>query len=172
MDLPVEQSLKFEFDVPRRDWLFRVGWDNAEAALQSGEFGQPIDCPLEHEFLDGIYIRKIFMPAGAKVISRVHKTRHKYVVKKGRVEVFIDGFGVEMIVGPYDGVTEPGTQRLLYVHEDTEWITFHANPTNTEDLMEIEKRIIEDRYNPILGMNHSEFAHHYHHTQHALLHHE
>lgn len=169
--LPVEQSLKFDFDVPRREFLESVGWDIMESILSSGQHGDPIDCPLEHSFFPGLYVRKITMPKGAKIISRVHRTRHPYCVLRGKVDVFIPGFGVQHIEAPFHGVTEPGTQRLLYCHEETVWITYHSNPDD-ESLEEIEKRIIEDRFNPLLGVSHSEIAHHRNHTQHVISYHD
>lgn len=147
---------------------FRVNLDAMEAMMHAGEIGEPIDCPLEHIFTPGLYTRKILMPAGSLITSRVHKTRHPFVVLSGDVTVKIEGGGEQRIRGPYFGITEPGTRRALYCHEDTVWITFHSNPEE-EDLEQIEKRIIEDHHNPIIGANHSEIAHHRQHSQHVLL---
>lgn len=167
--MPVEQSLRFQFDVSQGDFLASVGLDKAEAIMQ--ELGQPIDAPLEHIFTPGLYTRKITMPKGALITSRIHKTRHPFVVMSGDVSVYIAGFGTERIRGPYQGITQPGTRRLLYCHEETVWITFHPNPDD-EDLDQIEKRIIEDHFNPFLGVHHSEIAHHRNHTQNYVLHHD
>lgn len=112
---------------------------------------EKIECPLNHTFLPGVYIREIFMPAGSKVTSKIHKERHAYFVMKGCANVWIDGQGWRFITAPYYGTTEAGTRRVLQVLEDCFWITIHSNPGNTEDLEEIEERIMEKHDNPLLN---------------------
>jgi hypothetical protein len=58
--------------------------------------------------------------------------------------------GWRIIEAPYDGMTEPGTRRVLDVLEDTVFITVHYNPTNTEDLEELEEWIIEPHTNHLI----------------------
>ena len=115
--------------------------DKAEAIIATGE---PVVMPLTHRFTDGMYIREIFMPAGTLLTSKIHKTNHPFVVTKGKCKVF-DGKNIQNIVGPHTGITEPNTRRLLYIEEDTTWLTFHV--TDKTDVDEIEKEIIEDREN-------------------------
>lgn len=115
--------------------------DKAEAIIATGE---PVVMPLTHRFTDGMYIREIFMPAGTLLTSKIHKTNHPYVVTKGKCKVF-DGNKIEHIEGPHTGITVPNTRRLLYIEEDTTWITFHV--TDKTDVNEIEKEIINDREN-------------------------
>lgn len=109
-----------------------------------------IDCPLNHRFTDGLYVREIFMPAGSLITSKIHKTQHQYFVLKGSVSVWIDGGEEHFIEAPYIGVTEPGTRRVLYVWEDCIWATSHPNPDN-ETLEQIEERIIEKRDNHLIS---------------------
>lgn len=107
----------------------------------------PRECPLTHRFTPGLYSREIFMPRKTAVISHVHKTRHQYAVMRGRVMVWTDG-KFEDIVAPFVGVTEPGTRRVLYVVEDTVWITFH--PTTETDMAKLEDElIIKLNVNPV-----------------------
>lgn len=91
---------------------------------------------LEHALTPGIYTRELTMTAGSLVFSKIHMETHPFLVMKGKVSVY-DGDKVEEIEGPYKGVTKAGTKRVLYVHEDTTWITFH--PTKLDDLDEIDK---------------------------------
>lgn len=108
-----------------------------------------IECPVTHRFLDGIYIREIFMPKGSLVSSKIHRTRHPYVIREGVVSVWVNG-GKEIVLSEgYEGITEPGTKRILYCHTDVIWTTLHLNPDN-EDLEAIEERIIEKHINPYL----------------------
>lgn len=119
--------------------------DKAEALITTGE---PVEMPLVHRFTDGMYIREIFMPAGTLLTSKIHKTNHPYIVTKGKCKVF-DGNKIEHIVGPHTGITQPHTRRLLYIEEDTTWITFHV--TDKTNVDEIEKEIIEDRENNLVN---------------------
>lgn len=113
---------------------------------------QEVDCPLIHRFIDGVYIREIFMPKGSLVTSKIHRTRHPYIVTEGVVSVWVNGGKEVMIHAPFEGITEPGTRRILYIHEDCRWVTFHLNPDN-EYLEDIENRIIEKHENKLLTKN-------------------
>jgi hypothetical protein len=108
-----------------------------------------VELPLTHRFTPGMYIRTIFMPKGALVISKIHRTQHPFVVTKGRCSVWpgqaapgqLDANGLREIVAGHIGITMPGTRRILYIHEDTEWTTFHATDKTTPE--EVEAEIIE-----------------------------
>jgi hypothetical protein len=108
-----------------------------------------INCPLNHRFTEGLYVREIFMPSGSLITSKIHKTQHQYFILKGAVSVWIDEGEEVYLEAPYIGVTEPGTRRVLYVWEDCIWATAHPNPDN-ENLEEIEERIIEKHDNKLL----------------------
>jgi len=114
--------------------------DRLEAALA---ILPQCDMPLTHRFTPGLYMREIFMPKGAIVISKIHKTEHPFVILKGRANVWIDGQGVVKLKAPHVGITKPGTRRVLYIPEDCSWITFH--PTSQTDLEQIEDEVILKR---------------------------
>ena len=102
-----------------------------------------VECPLAHTFMPGMYMREIFMPAGSKITSRIHRYRHPFFVLSGKVNVWQDdGKGWRLIEAPYCGITEPGTRRVLDVIEDCNWITVHSNPDDTEDLETIEEILL------------------------------
>ncbi len=84
-----------------------------------------VEMPLIHRFTPGLYIREIFMPKGALIISLKHLTEHPFIVSKGHAAVLTEN-GVEQIKAPYCGITKVGTQRILYIHEDCVWTTFHV----------------------------------------------
>lgn len=101
------------------------------------------ELPLVHRFTPGMYIREIHMPKGALVVSKVHKTKHPFVILKGKVSVWSEENGVVNLEAPYTGITRPGTRRILYIHEDCIWTTFHA--TNETDLEKLEREIVDVR---------------------------
>jgi len=87
--------------------------------------------PTDHLFSPNMYIRRIFMPAGSLLTSMKHKTEHPFVILSGKVRV-MDQEGVIEYQAPFVGITQAGTKRVLYTHEDTTWLTFHANPENID----------------------------------------
>lgn len=107
-----------------------------------------VHCPLVHRFTPGLYIREIFMPAGSLITSARHLTCHPFVVSKGDVSVYVEGVEVDRYKAPYTGITKPGTRRLLYIHEDTVWTTFHV--TEKTDPDEIVMEIADVEPNPLL----------------------
>jgi len=102
-------------------------------------------CPLKHSFSSGIYVREIFIPAGMLVVGKIHKHDHPNFLLKGEVLVVTEE-GTEELVAPMSMISKAGTKRALYAKTDLLWITIHLNPTNTQDLDELEEEIIAQSY--------------------------
>jgi hypothetical protein len=103
-------------------------------------------CPLKHSFVDGAYVREIFLPKGMLFVTKIHKKTHPYFIMKGDVSVLTEE-GVKRIKGPLQGITKAGTKRVIYTHEDTVWITVHV--TNETDLAKIEDEVIAKTFDEI-----------------------
>lgn len=115
---------------------------------------QTNDClPLKHTFTPGIYTREIFLPAGSVLTGKIHRHEHPNFLMAGVVDVFTEDGGLERLEAPMWCVSPAGTKRAIHVIEDSIWITIHANPTDTEDLEEIENMVIAKEYKelPCLG---------------------
>ena len=99
----------------------------------------PIDTT--HEFADGVYIRRVVVPAGVFAVGARHKTAVFNVVLKGRVFIY-DGKDnpLKEIVGPCAFVSPPGTQKVGFFMEETEWI--NTIPTDETDVKVIERDIL------------------------------
>jgi len=111
----------------------------------------PRECPLIHRFTPGLYIREIFMPKDTTLTSLLHLTTHPFFVMKGDVSVWYHGVPPQRYKAPYTGITEAGTRRLLYTHEDTVWITTHV--TSLTDPDEIIDSITSRDFNPHVDPN-------------------
>ena len=116
----------------------------------------PHECVVKHTFTPGLYIRELFMPAGSLITSKIHMTEHPYVISQGVVSVQIDMGEWVLLEAPFSGVTKPGTRRVLYVHEDCTWTTFHINPDNETDIEKIEEKIIEKHENLLINKKQKE----------------
>ena len=84
----------------------------------------------KHTFTPGLYCREYRMAKDSLVISRIHMFEHPFIISKGDVSVY-DGREVVRLKAPYQGITKPGTKRILYCHEDTIWTTFHVTDKTT-----------------------------------------
>jgi hypothetical protein len=99
--------------------------------------------PLEHAFGDGMYVRKIVMPSGQLIVSKIHRQTHPYFIMSGDVSVLTEE-GVKRIKAPYHGMTKAGTKRILYTHEETTWIT--VQQTHETDLAKIEQETMAQSF--------------------------
>ena len=108
----------------------------------------PRECPVTHRFTPGMYIREIFMPKDTILTSLLHLTTHPYFIMQGEVSVWHKGIQMQRIRAPYTGITEAGTRRLLYIHEDTIWTTCHV--TDLTDPDEIIESITSNDFNPLV----------------------
>jgi len=98
--------------------------------------------PVTHHFSEGVYVREIFMPAGLLVVGKVHKTTHLNIVVSGRCEVMINGEIKEFKAGDIFESLE-GSQKTLYIFEDTKWLTVHINENDSKDIEELEERYVD-----------------------------
>jgi len=104
--------------------------------------------PLKHTFTDGIYIRQMSMKKDSFVIGKIHKHNHVWFLLSGEISVVDENNTIDHIAPCY--VEAPsGSKRMIYAHEDSVWVNIHANPTNTQDLEELEELIIAKDYEEI-----------------------
>ena len=71
------------------------------------------------------------MPKGSVVISMIHKQDHPSFVLKGVVSFLDDKGVVRTVKGPHKIFTKIGTQRVLYIHEDTTWCCVYKTKAKT-----------------------------------------
>lgn len=100
--------------------------------------------PLKQHLEGGLYTRELFMPAGNIVISMVHKQNHPSFLLKGKVSFLTDEGTVETITAPHLIHTKEGAQRVLLVHEDTEWCCVYK--TDAKTFEEAEADVYADSY--------------------------
>lgn len=101
---------------------------------------------VKHHFGTGVYGRELFIPAGNVIVSRIHKGKTLNVIAKGVISVIDPETGYKTYTAPHVFVSSPMTKRIVIAHEDTLWITSHENINDSEDLEEIENRIIAKNF--------------------------
>jgi hypothetical protein len=101
--------------------------------------------PIRHFFMDGVYIREMTMYKDTVVIGAIHKHLHMCFLLSGKIIVANEE---EVIVhtAPCFIVSTPGIKRVLYAEEDSVWYNTHKNPSNTEDIGELERDIVAISY--------------------------
>jgi hypothetical protein len=119
-------------------------WENDEH-VKGDAWVDVVDGGLEHQFINGLYVRMVRLPAGMTFTTKIHKKKHPFFLMSGRCRVVTDK-GFEIMEGPMMGVTEPGTKRLMYIEEEVVWYTVHrTDKTNPQDVEEevIAKNFLE-----------------------------
>lgn len=109
-----------------------------------------IDILPKHLFTDDEYLRRVEIPAGVLVTSRIHRDRHQCVVTEGSITIWSLETGIQHIDAPYVFESYPGSHRIGYTHEDTVWTTIHPNPGGSEDVEATEERLFEPFTKPEL----------------------
>jgi hypothetical protein len=110
-----------------------------QRACQALPDGQRMDesPPLKHWLAPGIYAREIHLPAGTVVVGKIHRHRHFNIISKGSITCYTE-FGLETHTAPASFISEPGTKRVVYTHEDAIWTTIHSNPADETDIPTLE----------------------------------
>ena len=94
----------------------------------------------EHQFSPGIYMRKLFRPAGTLIVGKVHKKSHFFLCAKGEIIAWTEG-GMKRLQAGDSIESQPGTKRVTLAVTDAIGITIHR--TDLTDLDEIEAELIE-----------------------------
>ncbi len=90
---------------------------------------------VSHSFADGQYIRTIVMPKNLLAVSKIHAKNHPFFIMKGEASIFTEQ-GVTRIKAPFHGITEAGTKRALFIHEECTFITVHRTDClNIDDIV-------------------------------------
>lgn len=118
---------------------FRDQLSTLNTAVQHGTEEMELLMPLKHDFSDGLYTREIFMPKGTVVVSFIHKQNHPSFFLSGEMSVLKDTGEIERIKAPMKVMTEIGTQRVAYMHEDCVWVCVYR--TDKKTVEEAEKDV-------------------------------
>ena len=99
----------------------------------------------KHTFADGIYVREMFIPKGEAVIGAIHKHLHVWILLSGRIRVATED-SVEEYEAPCTVLSSPGIKRVIYAIKDSILTNVHKNPSDTQDIKQLEKEIVALNY--------------------------
>lgn len=105
--------------------------------------GEKREFRVEHEFKDGMYMRKLFIPKGSLVVGKIHKLDCLNIVAKGDISIVTES-GAARVQAGYTVVSPAGIQKVGVAHEDTVFINVFR--TDETDLEKIEAAIAWDSY--------------------------
>jgi quercetin dioxygenase-like cupin family protein len=98
-----------------------------------------------HFFAKGMYMRELTVPAGMRLVGKIHLHEHFLIVTKGKAEV-ISEFGRCIVEAGHLSISPAGVKRVVVAIEDTQFVTIHLNVTDTNDLGVIEAEHIEPEF--------------------------
>ena len=122
------------------------------AAIENGELPEGY-CEVKHYYAPKLYVREMTIPAGTRIVGKIHKHAHFNDISKGRVYVFTE-FGTEVYDGPVRFTSIAGTKRAVYAETETVWTTYH--PTEETDLEKIEAEVIAKDYEELNCISYAE----------------
>tara|TARA_R110000787_G_scaffold56053_3_gene129070 strand:- start:1380 stop:1847 length:468 start_codon:yes stop_codon:yes gene_type:complete len=99
----------------------------------------------KHTFADGIYVRQMTIEEGDVIMGAIHKHLHVWFLLSGNITVLTNG-ELKEYQAPCTVLSEPGVKRVIYGNEESIFTNVHKNPTNTEDVRELEKQIVALNY--------------------------
>lgn len=99
---------------------------------------EQVECPLDHFFAPGVYVRQITVPGDVLLVGHEHRFEHVCVLLKGSITLATPD-GVETLRAPLTWVAKPG-RKVFFTHEETVMQNVHA--TNERDLERVEDELV------------------------------
>lgn len=137
-----------EYALTQQNDRFMSEVDDLEAAMISAPENVQFECPVTHRFTPGLYTREIFIPQGIIVVTLTHKTKHPFILLKGRMNLADENGKAITIESPHHGITMPGTRRVAIALEDCTWISFHATDATDPDAWLKENTYFQNKSAP------------------------
>jgi hypothetical protein len=120
--------------------LFKEQLDIVKLEEEWGKLPQ-VEIPLTHDFIGGVYLRTILIPAGTLVIGKRHRYETCNLLLSGEMSTYMGkDIPVRRDKGPAFFKSKPEVKKLGYAHTNS--IFVNIIPTLEMDLDEIEKKII------------------------------
>lgn len=96
-----------------------------------------IECELSHHFVEGKYIRNMYIPGGTFAIGAIHNEDHLTVLCKGSIQLRIGDESIK-VSAPAILDTLGGYRKIVFAYEDS--VISNVIETELTDIQEIESR--------------------------------
>ena len=107
------------------------------------------DFQLKHTFLNGMYMREMFIPEGTLVVGKMHKMDCLNIVSKGDVCILTE-LGSARLSEGFTSASPAGIQKVAYAHEDTVFVnvfrTDAIDQSTIEDVVAFADRSAADQW--------------------------
>ncbi len=123
-------------DLPDMPWTDKLAYLAFKFSLMP-----QVECPLEHSFDDGNYIRTIQIPRGTLFVGRIHRLGHLVELLTGSV-LHVREHCRRLVHAPFSLTTSPGDQVCALTLTDISARTVHPAHGCT-DIDELEKTFFE-----------------------------
>jgi hypothetical protein len=130
--LPVEQLAK---QIASEGFMPRI-LEIERKILEEGQKGCE-GVPYSHYFLDGTYVRSMFVKKGQLIVGRLHKQDCITIVSQGSMKV-LDPKGIKIVSAPFISFDKAGVKRIGYVLEDCTFINVFTTDCTDLDTIEDE----------------------------------
>src|SRR5438132_1119749 len=110
----------------------------------------PAELKTKHYWINGIYVREMFLPAGTVAVGKIHKVEHVFMVTAGTVVLVHENGAPVTVEAPYIVTCAPGTRRAATALTDVTMIGVYR--TDERDIEKAERELIVD--DPGAALNH------------------
>ena len=128
--------MKQELDIRKENTSLSVFEQKVQIVEKVMLEQEQVDCPVTHKFGPGIYIREVFLPAGATVVGHYHKQPHLNIMIAGRLALIGENGESTELVAPCT-FTAPAGRKIAYIYETVLWHNVYA--TEETDLEKLEE---------------------------------
>ena len=111
----------------------------ADAIIKAFADAPQQECPVQHLFGPGVYIREISIPAGTIAAGHYHRKASLNVLLKGSLVLAVDG-EVSVVTAPFMITTGPG-RKAVYALTDVIWQSIFA--TEETDIDKLEDMLVD-----------------------------
>jgi hypothetical protein len=124
--------------------------ERVERLINTGLEVEQANCPVDHIFLEGVYIRQITIPAGVAIVGLCHKTKHLNKLVKGRMTLIKEDLSSVEVTAPYMCFSNPG-RKVAYAHEESVWQNIHATDEQNVESLEAMLLVQDERLDAVIN---------------------
>jgi len=104
---------------------------------------EQIEMPVKHHFINGVYLRELFIPAGTLLTGKIHNKENFSILASGTIRI-TNGTDSMIISAPHVMSDKPGIKRMGYAETDVVFI--NVIKTDLTDIDEIERELVSETF--------------------------